>query len=391
MHAKERFAFGKNWNAFLKKHFSEASVAASQQALCAFLGLPSLAGFSFLDVGCGSGLSSLAALRAGAEMVVSFDFDPDSVRAAQTLHDYAGSPKNWRILRGDALDPDFLQSLGKFDIVYSWGVLHHTGDMRAAVANTVLPVSANGLLFLALYSYTAYQNNQVFGQPSPEEWLGIKLNYLRGGPWRRGGMILWYIWRRYFFQARGNPRKLAAGLAELCSRWRHYGAASRGMNFLTDIHDWLGGWPMEFVHEAEFVRDMRAELSMELLRMDTGRGNTEFLFRPAGCSNVWNARLATRAARPLPGPFEHIGGAAWRAALPELSALADTDQNPMRSPLRLQEDGQWLCFAHCHLPSLERFGLGRYRHRGDSVFFSSSDNSNPNTNGRRYSYLLDER
>lgn len=388
---QERFAFGKNWNAFLKKHFSEASVAASQQALCAFLGLPSLVGLSFLDVGCGSGLSSLAALRAGAESVTSFDFDQDSVRATQTLHAYDGSPKNWRILHGDALDPAFMQSLGKYDIVYSWGVLHHTGDMRAAVANTVLPVRDNGLLFLALYSYTAYQNNQVFGQPSPEEWLDIKRNYLRGGPWRRRGMVLWYIWRRYFSQARGNPRKLAAGFAELCSRWHNYGATSRGMNLITDIHDWLGGWPMEFVHEAELVRGMRADAGMELLRMETGRGNTEFLFRPAGCSNYWDARLADRAVRPLPGPFEHLGGPVWRAALPDLSALADTDQDPMRSPLRLLEDGQWLSYAHCHFPSLQRFGLGRYRHRGDSVLFSSSDNSDPNTNGRRYSYFLDER
>lgn len=388
---QERFAFGKNWNAFLEKHFSEESVAASQQALCRFLGLPSLAGLTFLDVGCGSGLSSLAALRAGADSITSFDFDQDSVRAAQSLRDYAGSPKNWRIMRGDALDPAFMQSLGKYDIVYSWGVLHHTGDMRAAVANTVLPVSDNGLLFLALYSYTAYQNNQVFGQPSPEEWLGIKRSYLRRGPWRRRGMVLWYIWRRYFSQARGNPRKLAAAFAELCSRWRNYGSTSRGMDFVTDIHDWLGGWPMEFVHEAEFVRSMREHPGMELLRMDTGQGNTEFLFRPAGCSNYWDTRLTGRAVRPLLGPFEHVCGSLWRAALPELSALADTDQSPMRSPLRLLEDGQWLCFAHCHLASLERFGLGRYRHRGESVLFSSSDNSNPNANGRRYSYFPDER
>lgn len=388
---QERFAFGKNWNFFLKKHFSEECATASQQALCGFLGLPSLAGLTFLDVGCGSGLSSLAALRAGADSVTSFDFDQDSVRAAYSLRDYAGSPKNWRIMRGDALDPAFMQSLGKYDIVYSWGVLHHTGDMRAAVADTVLPVRDDGLLFLALYSYTTYQNNQVFGQPSPEEWLDIKRSYLRRGSWRRRGMVLWYIWRRYFSQARGNPRKLAAGFAEFCSRWRNYGSTSRGMNLFTDIHDWLGGWPMEFVHEAEFVRGMRADSGMELLRMETGRGNTEFLFRPAGCSNYWDARLANRVPRPLPGPFEHVGGYVWRAALPDLSAVADTDQNPMRSPLRLLEDGQWLPYAHCHLPALRRFGLGRYRHTGDSVLFSSSDNSNPNANGRRYSYFPDER
>jgi len=384
---KERFSFGQNWQRFLHKDFSEEKVARSCDGLCAMLGLTSLKGMSFLDIGCGSGLSSLAALRLGAERVVSFDYDEQSVDAARTLHAYAGAPSNWSISRGDALDQERLRTLDPFDIVYSWGVLHHTGDMNRAIANSTIPLRKDGLLLLALYSLTAYQNGVAFGQPSPEEWLGIKQRYYRAARPVQHWMMLQYLWRRYFSNAHWRPHALARGARELYTRWKDYQSGQRGMSFFTDIHDWLGGWPMEYVHESELQRRMETEFGMEILRMETGRGNTQFLFRNAGASNGWDALLASRTTSPLPGPYRQVDTLVWLAS-PPCVAPSD-DHRWLCSRLRLREDTLQLPYAHAPYEALRRFGSGRYLHKNDGVYFSTTDNTDPNRNGRGYTFYLD--
>ena len=68
---EKRFAFGSNWHRFIERDFSEARAQAAQLHLLDFLKMTSLQGRRFLDVGCGSGLHSLAALRAGAQCRVA--------------------------------------------------------------------------------------------------------------------------------------------------------------------------------------------------------------------------------------------------------------------------------------------------------------------------------
>src|SRR5271169_6905012 len=104
----QRFEFGKNWTRFLRL-VNDERLAHAQEALSAMLGTKSLAGKSFLDVGSGSGLSSLSAARLGASRIHSFDFDPQSVACTRELKrryfpDFAG----WTIEEGSVLDPAFL-------------------------------------------------------------------------------------------------------------------------------------------------------------------------------------------------------------------------------------------------------------------------------------------
>ena len=384
---ESRFAFGKNWTEYVQKHLTPAAIATAQKALLDFVRLPSLAGMTVLDIGCGSGIHSLAAHRAGAAKVVSFDYDADSVSISRTLHVQEGSPATWTIEQGSVLDVAFMQSLGQFDLVYSWGVLHHTGDMMTALRNAAATIAPNGLFALALYSYTAYQNNTVFGQPTPEEWLVIKKNYVDGGSQVRRRLIREYIWRRYFSRAGGNPLTLAACAWNLFSRWNAYNKNSRGMNFFTDIKDWLGGWPMEFMSEKACLAFAK-DAGLELLRMQTGRGNSEYLFRPKGAQNHWSALLAQRVPTPLASPFKQVAQHVWRATVPQ-NISCDTKFAPFSSPLRLMENDAAWGFAHCHRPSLEAYGMGRYRHEAGQLLFASTDNSDPNTNGREYAWYVE--
>lgn len=261
-----RFEFGKNWKQFIERNLRPEQIAVSRQHLLSFLALSDLRGRTFLDIGCGSGLHSLAAFHAGAERIVSFDYDPKSVEATEICRRYAGEPPTWTIQQGSVLDAGFIETLPQADIVYSWGVLHHTGDVWAAIRNAATRVPRGGLFYIALYSA------DVQVDPSPEFWLDVKRRYVAGSRWMRRRLELWYIWRFGM-----NRRVLSLPL--VIKRAIEY-RRNRGMSYLTDIRDWLGGWPMEFVKDADAVAFCET-LGLSLVRMKTGEANTEFLFRRA--------------------------------------------------------------------------------------------------------------
>ncbi len=148
-----RFAFGKNWESFIAKNFDGSRLKIASDHLLGFLKTDTLDGKRFLDIGCGSGLHSLAACGAGAREIVSFDYDRDSVSTTEGLRRMAGDPPHWRVEQGSVLDAAYMESLGTFDIVYSWGVLHHTGDQWTAIRNAAAArvQPGRGLLRRALY------------------------------------------------------------------------------------------------------------------------------------------------------------------------------------------------------------------------------------------------
>src|SRR5690606_32453090 len=132
------------------------------------LGVESLAGQRFLDVGSGSGLLSLAAQRLGAN-VHSFDYDPQSVACTREMkRRFAPDADDWTIEEGSALDAEYLAGLPPADVVYSWGVLHHTGEMWRAIDLVSQRVAPGGRFWLAIY------NDQ--GRTSAD-WIRVKRCY----------------------------------------------------------------------------------------------------------------------------------------------------------------------------------------------------------------------
>lgn len=386
-----RFGFGKNWKKFVKRYATEERLADAQNKLLDVLLLPNLDGRTFLDIGSGSGFHSYAAWRAGAKKVISFDYDADSVEATKKLWEMAGSPGNWSVMRGDVLDTEFMRQFKDIDIVYSWGVLHHTGNMWKAIENAALPLEGrrDGIFFIALYSYNSYQS--VY-KPAPEYWLEVKKRYNESGVLTKRYLELQYI-KRMYFKGKGFKEKIRDLKRFLDARKSIH---RRGMSLMTDIRDWVGGWPMEFVKEDELVTFCEQKLHLRLARLLTGGGNTEVVFSKG---HTWlDALLSKRTHRDLPRPFSAQGNVGWSSRLQEDFEIADTPAAPRRSTLLLWEDGKPLAYPHGSPVDISHYGHGRFSHHSMRVMnkviqrllFSTSDNSDPNTNGRKYTYTIDD-
>lgn len=260
-----RFEFGKNWSRFLRR-LNDHRISEAEKSLRSFLKLENLEGLSFLDLGSGSGLFSLAARRLGAR-VCSVDYDPDSVACTRFLKDkFHQNDPQWTVTEGSALDREFLKELGHFDIVFSWGVLHHTGSMWEAISNASASVAANGRLFISIY------NDQ--GRTS-KNWLHVKQIYNKCPSALRFLVLAPCVVRLW------GPATIRDFLRlRPFSTWSAY-SLQRGMSPWEDVIDWVGGYPFEVAKPEEIVDAVYKECFI-LERLKTcagGLGCNEFLFR----------------------------------------------------------------------------------------------------------------
>jgi 2-polyprenyl-3-methyl-5-hydroxy-6-metoxy-1,4-benzoquinol methylase len=270
--ARERFAFGENWQRFLSI-LDERRILKAEDSLRRMLEVSDLRGKTFLDIGCGSGLFSLAARRLGAR-VHCFDYDPQSVACAHELRRrYFPEDPDWRIEEGSALDAGYIGGLGVFDVVYSWGVLHHTGAMWHGLDYATGLVAPDGKLFIAIY------NDQ--GKIS-DRWRAIKRAYNR---LPRGLRFLVTIPVLVHLYWRSTVKDFLRG--QPFETWRN-GGKERGMSRWRDLIDWVGGYPFE-VAKPEAILDFYLRRGFTLARLTTCGGSL-------GCNEYVFVR--TTAGRP---------------------------------------------------------------------------------------------
>ena len=259
------FAFGENWADFAHR-LDDDAIGHAKAGLASLLEPREIAGKSFLDIGCGSGLHTLAALHYGANRVMGVDIDPNSVATAKDVLTRFADEGPWTIEAMSVFDLDPARQ-GVFDIVYSWGVLHHTGDLSGAIERAAQMVRPGGLLVLALYRRTSLD----------PFWIAEKRWYARAS---KGGQAA----AQWLYMAGLRAALLLKGRG--FARFRDTYVSRRGMSLTHDVHDWLGGYPYEPVGADELAERL-ANLGFDEVRRFArpkelgllGSGCDEFVFR----------------------------------------------------------------------------------------------------------------
>lgn len=253
-----QFNFGKNWQKYSEKVLDADKLESAELSLKELLGEDRIKNKSFLDIGSGSGIFAISAKKLGAGRVVGFDISEESIEAAKENVIKFNMENTIEFHRASILDNAY-KKFGKFDVVYSWGVLHHTGSMRQAIKNSMELVNDNGLLAVAIY-------NKHWSSPV---WKRIKYLYNVSPKFIKRIMIFvfyWIILTAKFLVTFKNPLK-----------------KRRGMSFYYDVIDWLGGYPYEYASEKEIV-DFFADNHFQLVKFiktNVPTGCNEFVFKKA--------------------------------------------------------------------------------------------------------------
>jgi 2-polyprenyl-6-hydroxyphenyl methylase/3-demethylubiquinone-9 3-methyltransferase len=267
---RKHFAFGKNWDLY-SRQINPQHVENSKKDLIGLIQFESLEGMTVLDIGSGSGIHSLSMMLLGCRDLVSLDYDSDSVSTTKRI-------LSDKIFKGDfqVIQADILKHIPEldgrtFDLVYSWGVLHHTGDMMKGIDRSIGYVKPGGLIALALYRKTLFCSI----------WRIEKLVY------SKSPKFLQNLIQKFYELVFALQTYLKTG--KTFGSYKRGYLQKRGMEFSSDVHDWLGGYPYESIDPKYLIKYME-QLGFTMLNSHIakkqigilGSGCDEFLFKNNG-------------------------------------------------------------------------------------------------------------
>ncbi|NCA22316.1 MAG: class I SAM-dependent methyltransferase, partial [Crocinitomicaceae bacterium] len=251
--------FGENFEKNLLNRFNEENLLEAKSFLSHYLEFKDFSGKTFLDAGCGSGVFSIVAHQMGAK-VTTFDIEEEALNNLEILKTrFHIEPNQIKSFISDILDVNTLTSLGQFDLVMCWGVVHHTGNLWQAIDNVSKCVKPDGLIHLGIYNTAdnfGFYPDGRFG--TSLFWKKVKRFYSNRATWFQN-VIDFFAFLGIFFiylLSFNNPIK------KLKENER------RGMSWQSDLKDWLIGYPYEYASPEEVFNFMK-ERGFTLIKLKT--------------------------------------------------------------------------------------------------------------------------
>ncbi len=224
-----KFSFGKNWQAYSKNALTKKSLMDFKHDFDELFNGIDFKNKKFIDIGFGQGLAILIAAEKGAD-VVGIDIDANNIKALNITLQEMGRVKVPKTDIVSILDDDYVNRYkSNYDIVHSWGVLHHTGNMTKGFDNACDLVATNGYFICSIY-------NRHWSSPI---WKIIKYLY------NISPLICQQLINGFFYPIIFIAKWIVTG--------KNPKQKERGMNFFYDVIDWIGGYPYEYATENEII------------------------------------------------------------------------------------------------------------------------------------------
>jgi SAM-dependent methyltransferase len=253
-----KFTFGKNWLSFSENALNAEKINIARSAFSELTDGIDLKGKNFIDIGFGQGLGLYNSQALGAN-VLGIDLDPDCKNALESTQKYFPGSSIPKVEIASILNENIqdVLSIKKFDIVHSWGVLHHTGNMALAIKNAIKLVDSKGYFIIAIY-------NRHWTSPI---WTVIKILY-RALPGFMQEMALLVF--QFLMKFRTDA-----------TRDKNDHSTDRGMDLLHDIRDWLGGYPYEYasIEEMETLMKNYGFSIQKVIKTPGWTGCNQFVFK----------------------------------------------------------------------------------------------------------------
>jgi 2-polyprenyl-3-methyl-5-hydroxy-6-metoxy-1,4-benzoquinol methylase len=316
-------------------------------------GLDFFRGKRCIDIACGAGRWTRALLALGAS-VKSIDVSEHGLASVRRF--------NTDVERVDLFEIPARRDLhGRFDFAICWGVVMSTHDPNVAFANTATTVRPGGGLYVMVYAPTYHNSPAV---------LRHRAHYHRA--LRTADERL-----RYVYDVADRPAN-AINYMDMLNPFYNWVVEEE------TIHEWFRSHG--FVNVVTLNGSEQDPVAYHVF--GTRRRYALPAYDDGGERVARPVEYDISTTRRLQPPFTRESGFAWQVSIPDLRHEADDLDAPSRSRVVLLEDGAPLWLRHTLHEEIRTRGRGAYSHWRDSLILSTSDNSDPNSNGRVYEIAL---